>query len=386
MRGLSVTITASLTLLSGSALAVVGNPADLSNQYIVVLHSDVSQDKINQISQAVRQANGKIGHRYTTAIKGFSVTLPAQALKSLQQRFSDIDYVEPDMAVFAMPRNNKPDKPGGGNQSGSEPPQVVPWGIDHVGGPMAFSSNTAWIIDTGIDLNNADLNVDAKRSANFARGKYTLQDGNGHGTHVAGTIAAIDNSIGVVGVAPGTAVVPVRVLDNTGSGSISGVIAGVDWVLENGESGDCANLSLGAKGYSQSLEQSIKAAAAKGINFSIAAGNSTDDASLYTPASVQGDNIYTVSAIDINNTFAWFSNFGAKQAHDGYAQGEPVDYAAPGVNIESTKVGGGTVTYNGTSMAAPHVCGLLLATGGQLNSAGIASQDPDGVADPVAHR
>jgi subtilisin family serine protease len=256
-----------------------------------------------------------------------------------------------------------PDDPDGGSQT-------TPWGVARVGGPIAGATGTAWVIDTGVDLDHPDLNVDAGRSVNFVpRGKGSADDGNGHGTHVAGTIAAIDNGIDVVGVAPGAEVVSVRVLDNSGSGAYSWIIAGVDHVARNGRNGDVANMSLGGPP-SQALDDAVRAAAGS-VKFTLAAGNSGDDASDYSPARVNGANIYTISAIASSNCLASFSNWG----------NPPVDFAEPGVGILSTKRGGGTTTLSGTSMAAPHAAGLLLVGG--IRSGGSACNDPDGNADTI---
>jgi hypothetical protein len=133
-------------------------------------------------------------------------------------------------------------------------------------------------------------------------------------------------------------------------------------------------MSLGGAGYSLALESAIQTAASQGIFFSLAAGNSGQDASGYTPASTNGPNIYTISAFEQSeDNFAYFSNYGTD-----------VDYAQPGVDVLSTKAGGGTVSYNGTSMAAPHFCGVLLVTGGSFVIDGTVNNDPDGVPDPIA--
>ncbi len=242
-----------------------------------------------------------------------------------------------------------------------------------MGGSADGAGLTAWVIDTGIDLDHPDLNVDVGRSANFIwRGRNTPNDGNGHGTHVAGTIGAIDNECDVVGVAAGATVVAVRVLDNSGSGSYAGVIAGVDYVAANAAADDVANMSLGGP-RSQALNDAVEGAAGQGVWFALAAGNSSNDANNYSPASAEHANIFTVSAIDSTDTFAWFSNYG----------NPPVDCAAPGVSVLSTKKGGGTTTFSGTSMAAPHVAGLLLF--GPPGSAGYATGDPDGSPDPICY-
>jgi len=126
------------------------------------------------------------------------------------------------------------------------PAQVTPPGITRVGGGATYTgSKKAWIIDTGIDLNHPDLNVNVAAGKTFVARTSTPEDDNGHGTHCAGIVAAIDNSVGVVGVAAGAPVVPVKVLDKRGSGAMSVIIAGVDFVTANGVAGDAANMSLG---------------------------------------------------------------------------------------------------------------------------------------------
>jgi subtilisin family serine protease len=216
--------------------------------------------------------------------------------------------------------------------------------------------------------------VDVARSISFVtRGKNTPDDGNGHGTHVAGTIAALDNGIDVIGVAAGASIVSVRVLDNSGSGSYSWVIGGVDHVARYGKSGDVANMSLGGP-VSDALDQAVHNAASKGIRFALAAGNEGVHANNSSPARVNHANVYTISAIGSNDCLTSWSNWG----------NPPVDYAAPGGSILSLKAGGGTTTMSGTSMAAPHVAGILLLGG--VRSSGTACNDSDGTADPIASR
>jgi subtilisin family serine protease len=176
----------------------------------------------------------------------------------------------------------------------------------------------------------------------------------------------------VVGVAAGATVVSVRVLNRQGSGTTSGVIAGVNYVAEAAAQGDVANMSLGG-GISEALDNAVIAASAK-VKFAIAAGNESMDANLSSPARANGNNIYTVSAMRQGDIWASFSNYG----------NPPVDYCAPGVYIFSTYKNGGYATLSGTSMAAPHVAGLLLL--GRISTDGYVSGDPDGNADPIAHR
>ncbi len=228
------------------------------------------------------------------------------------------------------------------------------------------------MIDTGIDFTHPDLNVDTGRSRTYVGG--TPADENGHGTHVAGTIAAKDNTFGVVGVAPGAPVVSVRVLNRSGSGTTSGVIAGIDYVASAAASGDVANMSLGG-GASSALDTAVVNAASKGIRFVLAAGNESDDANNHSPARAEGSNIYTISAMSSSGALASFSNYG----------NPPVDFAAPGVSIKSTYKGGAYATLSGTSMAAPHVAGILMTTN-NVATAGNVTGDPDGDPDPIAHR
>lgn len=372
-RTILLTIALSGLAFSSSLLAaelLKGGKNRVLGQYIVV----VKDGGPNEVARAHRVVPS---HLYQHAIKGFAASLPDAALKQLLDD-PRVDYIEPDGRVWAIAPGSKPDKgkPPKDDGGTTDPPvtsQTVPWGVSRVGGPVSGIGLTAWVIDSGIDFNHADLNVDTQKAANFvSRGKNSATDGNGHGTHVAGTIAAIDNNIDVVGVAAGATVVPVRVLDNSGSGFYSWVIAGVDYVAAQAAAGDVANMSLGGGG-STTLDNAVKNAAAEGVLFALAAGNDSTHAGNSSPARADGVNIYTVSAIDSNDEFAWFSNYG----------NPPVDVTAPGVGILSTAKGGGTTTFNGTSMAAPHVAGLLLL--GPLSSDGVANNDPDGNPDPIAH-
>ncbi|GAB3957921.1 hypothetical protein GCM10028805_51550 [Spirosoma harenae] len=235
------------------------------------------------------------------------------------------------------------------------------------------TDKTVWIIDTGIDLDHPDLNVDATRSKSFISGNSSADDENGHGTHVAGIIGAKNNSIGVTGIASGATLVSLRVLDDDGEGKLSGIIQAVNYVAQNGKAGDVVNLSLGGESTSTTLDRAITQAANLGILFAIAAGNDGKNADNYSPSRVNHANVFTVSAMDSNNKFASFSNFGSS-----------VDVCAYGVRITSTYKGGTYATLSGTSMASPHVAGLLLIRGNTLPTHGTVTGDPDGKADPMA--
>lgn len=377
-----------------NALLVENSYQAIPGQYVVTFHrGTLEASKAAKGATAYKEATaaGKtqilsafsklalsadaIGKVYIASVEGFSAKLNESQLAQLG---SDprVKSIEQDYLIILAPPPGKGPGSGGGGDGGSSA-QETPYGIARVGGGGTYNgSGRAFILDTGIDLDHEDLNVDASRGFNaFTSGKdsWDLDDGNGHGTHVAGTVAAIDNNLGVVGVAPGATVIPVKVLSARGSGSYSGVISGVDFVAANREAGDAANMSLGGP-VSNGLDNAVEAAAAAGVKFALAAGNESDDANNHSPARANHNNIYTVSAMDANNNFAYFSNYG----------NPPIDYCAPGVSILSTWKNGGYNTISGTSMAAPHVCGLLLL--GPINSDGTVQGDPDGVADPIAHR
>ena len=156
---------------------------------------------------------------------------------------------------------------------------------------------------------------------------------------------------------------------------MSTIIAGVDFVTSNGKPGDAVNMSLGGGAY-EPLDLKVVGMGEEGLFVALAAGNESDDAENHSPARAEGNNIYTVSACDKNRVWAYFSNYG----------NPPIDYCAPGVSVLSTYKGGTLATMSGTSMAAPHVCGVLLATGGNPKSDGSVTGDPDGNPDPIVHK
>lgn len=358
----------------------------IPGKYIVVLHStglnqrkDMSYESVQasmrKSSSALlakyRIAEASLDQVYGSTIEGFAVSMSVEQAEVLAEDPA-VKYVEPDRIMSVSQRG----KPGGGGGGGTPPAQKTPWGINRIGGAVDYNGdNKAYILDSGIDLNHPDLNVASFGFNAFTSGKDggSLDDGNGHGTHVAGTIAAKNNSEGVVGVAAGALVVPVKVLGARGSGSYSGVIAGINYVGANGTPGDVANMSLGG-GFSKAVNDAVIAAASNGIKFALAAGNESQNTNNVSPGSANGPNIYTVSAMNSSDVWASFSNFG----------NPPVDYCAPGVSIESTWKDGGYNTISGTSMATPHVAGILLL--GNIRTSGFVSNDPDGNPDPIASR
>ena len=377
----------SLNFDNSSSLELVKyqNGDIIPGQYIVVMKPTGLNSRKELSYQGVQESMRKssisllakyriseenLGQVYGSTIEGFAALLTAEQAEVIASDPS-VSYVEQDRVIALAPPPGK--GPNGGGDGGTPPAQETPWGIIRVNGGQTYTgSNVAYIIDSGIDGTHEDLIVDASKGFNaFSKGKDSdiNTDGNGHGTHVAGTVAAINNAIGVVGVAAGATVVPIKVLDSRGSGSYSGVIAGVDFVGSNGRAGDVANMSLGGPS-SQALNDAVIAASST-VKFSLAAGNENSPASTTSPASANAPNIYTISAMDSNDRIASFSNYG----------NPPVDYAAPGVGILST-VPGGYATYSGTSMAAPHVAGILLL--GNIRSDGTLTLDKDNTPDTIA--
>lgn len=373
MIKLTVLAVASVSLIALALPAqaqVAGDP--VPGSYVCVFKKNtVSRGNAQaEANRAVQAGGGRVRHVYSVAIQGFAADLPPQALERVTAANPNIAYCEQDR-VFSIPPVRAEARPGGGG--GVQPAQETPWGIARVNGGAAGTFGTAWVIDTGIDLDHPDLRVDVARSRSFLSNDTSPNDLNGHGSHVAGTIAALDNTIGVIGVAPGATLVAVRVLDRRGSGTTSGVIAGVDYVAQYGRSGDVANMSLGG-GVSQALDDAVVSAASGGVRFALAAGNESESANNHSPARANGPNVYTVSAFAIGDLWASYSNFG----------NPPIEYAEPGSAIKSTWKDAGYNTISGTSMATPHLAGLLLA--GAVSNGGVVSGDPDGNPDPIGVR
>jgi subtilisin len=360
---------------------------------IVALHDDFagSGHAARQVRAAEVARGLGVSPRFTygTALYGFAATVPTARLSALRSdprvRYVDFDAPVsiPDQAAC------RPGTCGGGGSTG----QVTPWGIARIGAagtPNTGQGVRVYVIDTGIDLNHADLKANIDIASGFASepckgGGCVRQwhDDHDHGTHVAGTIGALANTIDVVGVAPQVTLHAVKVLSKSGSGTRSGVIAGVDWVAaETARHGvaTVANMSLSGSGSrtgtctnggfsgSDAYHDAICKAKNAGVVFVVAAGNDGINASSRVPAAYY-DAVITVSATTCTrtgevcnaNTDNWtsWSNWGT--ATDGAWPSEgslPVIIAAPGQGVLSTKRGGGTVAMSGTSMAAPHAAGV----------------------------
>jgi subtilisin len=326
----------------------------------------VSASRMAQISRDVLQENEipatALKASFTGETGGFVAAIDESDAERLRQDPA-IQIVEPDRIIalstcFTIVA-----------------PTLITWNVNKVGYGNGIGK-TAWVIDTGIDMDHPDLTVDAGRSRSFVKDVTSADDENGHGTHVAGVIGAKNNSFGTLGVASGATLVSLRVLDKDGKGVMSSIIQALSYINANAKAGDVVNMSLGEEVISEALDQQVQYTASKGILIAMAAGNDAKAANLFSPGRANAANIFTVSAVDSLDNFASFSNFG----------NDVVDYAAPGVRILSTYKDGLYARMSGTSMAAPHVAGLLLLNGRNLNYTTLAKNDPDGVADKIVSR
>ncbi|HET7532971.1 MAG TPA: S8 family serine peptidase [Nocardioidaceae bacterium] len=362
MRKSTTAALAAITLIALGSPALSANAApasgpDGSAAYIVVLKDGAASGKV--AAEHSRSHNAEVSHVYRSALKGYSARMSPTAVERVS-RDSRVLYVQRDRAVQASAQST----PTGINRANAD---VSP--TARINGLDERVNVDVAVIDTGVDLDHADLNVQTSMAKNCTTGK-SADDGNGHGTHVAGTVGAIDNGDGVVGMAPGARIWPVRVLDNRGSGTFSGIVCGIDYVTAHADQIEVANMSLGGSGTddrncgnsnNDAMHRAICNSVAAGVTYVVAAGNETDDSANHVPAAY--DEVITVSALadfnglpgggaaatcrsDVDDTFANFSNYGSD-----------VDLIAPGVCINSTWKGGGYNTISGTSMASPHVAG-----------------------------
>ncbi len=343
----------------------------IDEQYIVAYkassldaHASTLQ-RLSEISRNILERNKIIFSAIETTFQGEPsgfVAHLSQGEAARLKKDADVEAIEPDRIISLSTCFTVAE------------PRLLTWNVRRVGFGDG-TGKTAWVIDTGIDFDHPDLTVDQARSKSFVAGVTSGDDDNGHGTHVAGVIGAKNNNVGVMGVAAGATLVSLKVLNKDGSGKLSSIIQALGYVNTNGHAGDAVNLSLGEDSISTILDQQVQNTAARGIYIAIAAGNDKEAARNFSPGRANGANIFTVSAIDSLDNFASFSNFG----------NDVVDYAMPGVRILSTYKGGKYAYMSGTSMATPHMTGLLLLKGNNIGTSGHAKNDPDGTADPIAH-
>lgn len=356
VAGLALMLT---FMLVGQAAAANGASESGLGRYIVVFNTEINDTAKDTL---VEQFGGVVKKEIALLGNANVVFLPPRAVEALAGS-AKVLRVDEDAIIYALP---KPDNPGNKKPPKEEEPppaEELPWGVDQIDAELAWTTSTGAsisvaIIDTGIDKDHPDLVDNIKGGVNFVKIKGKIiadqwDDDNGHGTHVAGSVAAADNDIGVIGVAPQAWLYGVKVLDKRGGGYVSDVILGIEWAIDNDI--QVINLSLGTSSDVQSLHDAVDAAYAAGIVVVAAAGNSGDtnpDDDVIYPAKY--GSVIAVAATDSNNTRASWSS-----------DGPAVELAAPGVAIYSTWKGGKYDTKSGTSMASPHVAGtaaLVLAT------------------------
>jgi len=309
-------------------------PTTVQGGYIVVL-KDAIADVDGEVNQIGRNLGFKADYTYKHTIKGFAAKLTPAAVQALRNN-PNVDYIDQDQIAHAVTVQSN-----------------ATWGLDRIDQHALPLSTTyqydqtgagidAYCIDTGIRFTHSEFGGRAVTGYDAITIGGTAADGNGHGTHTAGTIGGA-----VYGVAKSVRLIAVRVLDNSGSGSYSQVIAGIDWVTGNHTTTPAvANMSLGGP-TDATLDAAVQRSIADGVVYCVSAGNASANASTQSPARVP--EAITVGATDISDGFASFSNFGAG-----------VDISAPGVDVTSSWFTSDTATntISGTSMASPHVCGV----------------------------
>ncbi len=357
-----LTLGIAAALIAGG-LATAAAASSASGRYIVVLKDSADSGRV--ANEHARSYNAVVGYVYRYALKGYAAVIPNDRLAALRTD-SRVAFISEDRPVHATA-------------------QVLPTGVDRIEGDQSSqisgdasgaTSVRVAVIDTGSGP-HTDLNIVGGKNCSSGSG---YKDGNGHGTHVAGTIGAKDDTVGVVGVAPRASIYSVRVLNKSGSGSWSSVICGVDWVTNTSAHPfiPVANMSLGGSGvddgncgYSNNdaLHRAICRSVAQGTTYVVAAGNSGSDLAGFVPATYgevlavtaeadfdgrAGGGAGATCRSDVDDTAADFSNYAVAGGPD-----EAHTIAAPGVCIRSTWKGGGYNTISGTSMASPHVAGTV---------------------------
>ncbi|OXM58129.1 peptidase S8 [Amycolatopsis thailandensis] len=365
MAAAVVTVLAGVTPAQAAEGAIVGAGAEgaIADSYIVVLKDGSTADK----PSLAGKFGGTIGRQYSQGLSGFSVALGERQAKRLAADPA-VAFVEQNKVLRAEATQTNPPS----------------WGLDRIDqrklpldNKYTYSTTASnvnvYVLDTGIRATHTDFGGRVKQGYDFIDNDTNADDGYGHGTHVAATIAGAK-----YGVAKGASLYPVRVLGSDGSGTTAGVISGVNWITQNAKKPAVANASLGG-GASSALDTAVRNSIKAGVTWTIAAGNSNVNAANTSPARVT--EALTVAAADRTDRRASFSNYGSV-----------IDLFAPGVSITSAWKDNDTATYtgDGTSFAAPHVAGAAAlylsshtgATAAQVAQALISASTPGLVTNP----
>ncbi len=358
-------LAAAALVLLCQGMAVAAGLDERALRKIVVFRPDF----VNIPAQAavIREAGGGV-IKPLGLVNGFAAILPPAAQAALLRR-GYVLRIDDDLVITA---SKKPSWAGGGGGDTGSGQDTLVWGVDRIdaewvwGAAEAATDVTAdgitgefvkvAVMDTGVDLTHPDLNVQG--NVNIINPRKSGNDDNGHGSHVAGIIAALDNQAGVIGVAPKAYLYAVKVLDANGSGWLSDLVDGLQWCIDNHM--HVVNMSLGASSDNLTFHQAITSAYNAGVAMVAAAGNSGTSGLSY-PA--RYSETIAVSATNPDDSLAYYSSYGPE-----------VDLAAPGTSIYSTYKRGGYATLSGTSMATPHVTGtaaLVLEKYGQMSPDGL---------------
>ena len=341
MRRKSIALTLAVIML-----AVLSFPTIASGNQGLVRKIVVFNKAVNEPARdALIKKFGGVKVKDLNLIEGKAVLLPPKAVVALKKE-PGVLRVDDDIVFYATGK-----RIAAGKKAPTQPPESLQWGVDRIDADLAWATSTAAgvkvaILDTGIDLDHPDLGANVKGGINTINPRKKPDDDNGHGSHVAGVVAAVrGNGIGVIGVGPNASLYAVKVLGASGSGYASDVIEGLDWCIQNGIK--VVNMSFGASSDNQSIHDAVIRAYNAGIIMVAAAGNSGPGSDTVSyPA--RYNEVIAVAATDSNDAVAPWSS-----------RGPEVDIAAPGVNIYSTYKNAGYATMSGTSMAAPHVTGAI---------------------------